>query len=310
MVKKREKFHRKRRLHNRLHNKVALTVVKDTSLTTSEKEILHLLTDEFLTVKQICYRRHYSHQFVYKILKNLKKKGAFSIANIKVASPRGTMQPKGKIRLHSQEFNIKILWQNPVYQKILKTNNLKFIDGNTIKFYRNSIEIYSGQSFYGNDAQEAMSKSLEYWKHFFARVEHELHVLLMKPTARNIKLVNQHYAHIDSEICENAIERGERIRVFAKEDGKLAFITDDSFGFKEDETVHPETAKQDREIIDKQVNDWRLNHPPTQTELLQGIIEQNKTIQKLAEAIGIVSKTNSKPHRLQDNKEDTPNYVG
>lgn len=318
MVKKKHPNKTKKRLTKKVDKKVDFAVVGTISLTNSEKDILHLLTDEFLTIKQICCRRQYSRQYVYKIIKNLKKKGAFSIANQMVDKSRPTCQPRSfskgtvvtKIRLHSQEFNIKILWQNPVYQKNLKKNNLRFIDGNTVKLYRNSIEIYSGQSFYGIDAQESMSKSLEYWKHLFARVEHELHILIMKPSARNINLVNQHYAHTDSEICENAIDKGERIWVYAKEDGKLAFITDDSFGFKEDETVHPKTAKPDREAIDKQVNDWRLHNPPTLSELLQGMLEQNKTIQKLAEAIGISTQTRSKARSKPETKKDIPDYIG
>jgi len=246
---------------------------KNLILTPSEEEVLRLITEEFFTPKQISYRRKCTHQAVYKIIKKLKQKGAFNIGLHKVAKIQPTMQPNEKIRLHAQEFNIKILWQDSKYPNLLKRSNIFFIDGNTIKLYRNSVEIYSGQSFYGENADVSTRRSLTYWKRFFVRLEHELKVILVKPRSRNIRLVNQHYAHIDSEITENAIEKGERIRIFAKEDGKLAFITDDSFGFKEDETLHPTTAKFDRKAVDKQVNDWRINNPPTNSQLSTNIMQ-------------------------------------
>ena len=74
----------------------------------------------------------------------------------------------------------------------------------------------------------------------------------------------------------------EKIKVFAQEDGKLAFITDDSFGFNEDETVHPKTSKPDREEIDKHINDWRLHHPPTNSQLSSIIYKQAENIDQYA----------------------------
>jgi len=243
------------------------------SLTPAEEEVLKLLADGFSTVKQISYRRQCSDKAVYKILSKLKEKGAYDIGLNKVEKSRGTCQPSDKIRLHGEEFNIKILYKSRHYNKLLSNSNKFYLEGNTIKLYRGSLEVYSGQSFYGENAQEATSKSVEYWKHFFARLEHVLKSIIMKPQSRNIRLVNAHYAYTGSEICEKAIDEGKRIKIFAEEDGKLAFITDDSFGFKEDETVHPITAKPDREAIDKQVNDWRRNNPPTLSEISVKIME-------------------------------------
>ncbi len=236
--------------------------------TVYEQESLPLLKEVFLTSKQIELRRGCTRQAVNKIIKNLKKKGAYNLGLHMVDKVRPTCQPN-HIRLHAQEWNIKLLWQDENYKKLLQKSNILFIDSNTIRLYRNSIEIYSGQSFLGKDEQIATINSLIYWKGFFARLEHELKTILVKPKARNIKLVNQHYAYENSEICKNAIDEGEKIQVFAEEDGKLAFITDDSFGFKEDETLHPVTAKHDRKRIDKQVNDWRINNPPTNSEIVR-----------------------------------------
>lgn len=259
------------KIGERVDEKVDNTSINNT-LTEIEREVLHFLTNEFLTIREITQRRKCSRQAVHKIIKSLKKKGAFDIGLTRVDKSRGTPSLiykafDEKIRLHGEEFNIRLLSQSRHYNNLLENSNKFILDGNTIKLYKRSLEIYSDQSFFGRNAQEATSKSVQYWKHFLARLEHELNIILVKPRARNIKLVNSHYAYTGSEISEKAIEEGKQIKIFAVEDGKLAFITDDSFGFKEDETVHPITAKPDREAIDKQVNDWRINNPPTNSEL-------------------------------------------
>jgi len=234
-------------------------------LTKAEKELLFLITEQHLTLKQIQLRKDCSRQAVYKLLKSLKQKGALNLS----LQSQGTCQPILETRLHGQEFNIKILWQDKRYVDMLIKSNLMYLEGHTIKLFKKSIEIYSGEgiSFYGANEQEADSKSVSYWAKLFNRLEHELKIIIVKDRCRNIKEVNHHYAHTNSEICKNSIENKEQIRVFALEDGKLAFVTDDSFGFREDETVHPITAKEDRKNVDKQVNDWRINNPPTNSEL-------------------------------------------
>lgn len=269
----------------RLHKKVANNS-KDYVLTPSEKDILHLLVDEFLTVKQITSRRKCSHQNVYKIMRSLRKKGALGEGLHMVAQIQGTMQPKAsKVRLHGQEFNIKILWQDEKYQQIFGRSNIIFLDGNTIRLYRNSLEVYSGQSFFADDERQADRLSIAYWKAFLTRLEHDLKIILVKPRSANVREVKHEYARTNSEVSEHAIDNHEQIRVFAEEDGKLAFITDDSFGFKEDETVHPETAKPDRRAIDKQVNDWRLRNPPTNSQLATSIMEVTKNQMQFSQSM-------------------------
>lgn len=256
----------------RVENKGLKLPIKSVGLSSAEKEVKHLIDDEFLTVKQIAQRRSTTVQAVYKILKKVNNKTGFKQHLNRVEKVEST-HSKSDIRLHGQEFNIRILWQDNKYQELLEKSNIVFWDGNSVRLYKNSIEIYSGQSFFGKDEQMATSSSLEYWKRFIGRLEHDLKTILIKPRSRNIRVVNHHYARGNSEIAENAINEKERIWIYAEEDGKLAFITDNSFGFKEDETVHPITAQPDRKAIDKQVNDWRLRDPPTNSELANNIKE-------------------------------------
>lgn len=254
-----------------------------TKLTKAELEVLNLITDSYLTIKQVSLKRNCSVQAIYKILSKLRKKGAITRGLKKVENFQPTIQPFSKIRLHGQEFNIKIIWQDNKYQTILQKSNLIYIDGNTIRLYGNSIEIYSGHNFFAENEQIATRKSLDYWRKFFIRLEHDLKIILVKPRSANIRIVNQHYARTDSELSESAIERGERLRIYAVEDGKLAFTTDDSFGFREDETLHPKTAQKDRGKIDKQINDWRLFNPPTNSQLavhIKGVVDNQVVFDK------------------------------
>jgi len=270
------------------------------NLTKAEEEILRLLTEEHLTPTQIRIKRDCSKQAIYKHLKSLREKGAYNLGLQNTEKPIGSHQSNekdvNKIRLHGQQFHIKIIQQEPSdqkYQKLLIKSNKLYIDGHIIKLYRDSIEIYAGRgaSFYGADAQEADRKASEYWQKFFTRMEHELSVILIKERSRNIKEVNHHYARGESEVCENTLENeGKHIRVFCPRDGKLAFITDESFGDKEDETVHPVTAKQDREAIDRHFNDLRLNNPPTISEVMS-LIKEHAELNKET-AAGLLAITN------------------
>lgn len=270
-----------------------------TPLTGAEKEVLHLLTEEFLTIKQIQQRRQCSLQAVYKLIKKLKQKGAYDSGLNMVEKVEPTFN-QSDLRLHGQELNIRILLQNPKYQAELDKSNTLFLDGNTIRLYKNSIEIYSGQSFYGKTINETEARSLDYWKRFMVRLEHDFGVILVKNRARNIKIVNQHWARGNSEICDNSREHRERVWIYAEEDGKLAFITDDSFGFREDETVHPVTAKPDRGAIDKQVNDWRLNNPPTNSELASNLNRASEIILQNQELIvGLPSVLNKLERQIK-----------
>ena len=289
--------------------KEGLKLPKDFSLTEAEKDVLHLFTEEFLTIKQIAQRRACSIQAVYKILRSLKKKGSIDKGLNRFKNSVSTYN-QTDIRLHGQEINIRILWQDPKYQNLLEKSNFMSLDGNSIRLYKNSIEIYSGQSFYGKNESEAENKSLDYLERFLNRLSHDLGVCLIKKGSRNIKIVNQHYARGDSEISKNALDNKQRVWVYAEEDGKLAFITDDSFGFKEDETVHPITAKPDRKAIDKQVNDWRLNNPPTNSQLAQFGAQNSQGLKQTLEAVdNLLEQQKGLPFVIEDLKKQIKSHL-
>lgn len=237
-------------------------------LTKKEQEILTLLTTEFLTVKQVALRRQTSVQSVYKIKKKLEKKGVLTKQFKKVEKKRCGFKPFRAlgVRLHGQEFNVKLLWKSPKYKEYI--GKLVYIDGNTVRCYRDSVEVYGNVSFEGVDEQRATAESLKYWQRFFSLLESDLKVIVVKPRKNNIELVRAHYAEINNEMAREAEVSGEHIRIFAREDGKLWFVIDNSFNLFEAETQHRETSKRDMMIVRKHLNDWRDNDPPSSSELM------------------------------------------
>lgn len=253
-------------------------------LTKTEREVLHLLINEFLTIKQVSICRKTKVQAVYKIIKKLKKKGAYNDVKKIGTNIGGTFTlnvPKSnKIRLHGQEFNIKILYKDQRYKNTLSKSNIQIIDGNTIKLYNNSIEIYSGKSFYADSVHKATYKSFEYWTRIFNIIENDLKIIILKSRVDNINLVNSHYSEINNEIARDYEYRGDKLRVYAKDDGKLCCLIDNSFNLHELEWVHPKTSKPDAERAVSFISDLRENpEVPNLSELsiiLKELINQNK----------------------------------
>ena len=253
-------------------------------LTRAEEEVFFLLTDEregVLTQKQIAIRRKCSKQAVSKIVRSLKKKGVINKVLQKVDFSQGCSQPKLKVspnyrdniqRLHGQEFSIGIIHKDHRYKKIREKCNLIDVDGNTVRLYRDSLEVYSGKSFVGDTAQKAYAKSMPYFQRIFRIIENDLKIIILKPRCQNIKQVKWEFADIDNGIAKKYRNEDGKLKIYGTDDGKLWFHGDFSHNNVEGETTHPETAKEDMdEVISRYLNDWRDNKPPTLSELARVI---------------------------------------
>lgn len=280
----------------------SLSVEQQQKLTKTEQDILLLLTDDDfpLNIKQIAQKRNITQRAVQKTVKKIKEKGYLNLANQKVRFFQSTYElseqsGKNRIRLHGQEWNIRILQKDEKYNKIRNEGNTIKIDQNTVRLYEDSIEIYSVKSFFADDPQKATSRSLEYWDRFFARLESDLKVILVKNRANNIKLVNSHYSEINNELGQEAEKKGYKIRVYATEDGKLWFLIDNSFNLHEAEGVHPRTSKEDMTEVQNYFNDIRdKDHfKPSEITLILG--ELTKDIQEQTELF----KSNAELTRTQ-----------
>ena len=278
-------------------------------LTKAETDILHLLTREFLTVNQISIRRQTSNKAVYKIIAKIKKKGFLSDKNKRVENFQSTFQPFNQIRLHGQEFNIQILYISDLYRKIYNKSNILYIDGNTIRLYKKSIEIYGTQSFYAEDVRKATSDSLRYWQKFFTKLENQLKIVLIKPRTQNIRIVNAHYSETNNELAEEVERKKEKIKIYTKDDGKLWFLIDNSFNLHEAETVHPQTSKPDMETIKEHFNDIRANNPPTLSQVMQIIKDMAEQNKETAAGLNAMARILI-PKKENNISKDKPDYMG
>jgi len=285
--------------------------VSYSKLTKVENEIIYLLSKENLTIRQAALRRGTSVQAVYKVLKKLKNNGIVDSKFDVVENIQSTFKPN-QIRLHSQEFNIKIIFKDKRYKLIREKANTIDIDGSTIRLYNNSIEIYSNKSFFADTTQKATASSMLYFTRFFKRLEHDLKIIILKSRTQNIKLVNQHYAETNNEIAEECEAKAEKIRVYTNDDGKLWFTIDNSFNMHEAETQHPGTAKQDMNVLQKHFNDIRDNDPPTNTEMMEFILKQqkefainikehNKLMKNINRAVNKMNKTKKQEEKYKAN---------
>ena len=230
-------------------------------LTKSEKEVHSLILSEYLTAKQLAIRRQCSRQAINKIMVSLKKKGYLTINNHPVDKSHSTMSTKS-IRLHAQEWNIKILFKDERYQESREKSNVRIIDGNTVRLYKESLEIY-GKMFYNKTANLVTMDSFQYWNRFFVRLESELNIIILKKGYQNINLAHcGHYAEIDNGLARMLNNNKEWVKITATEDGKVWFTFDNSLKFNEAEAVHSQTSKHDmQEVLEPFFNDLRDNRP-------------------------------------------------
>lgn len=284
-------------------------------LSTSEQQVYDLIIKENLTQKQITIRRGTSKQATNKIIISLRKKGFLTLNNVpkkqvdKIVSTLANESTK--IRLHGQEWNIQLLWKDNRYSAIKSKANTTFVDGNTVRLYRNAIEVYSGQSFYSENSQKATAISMSYWQRFFIRLESQFKIIIIKPKSQNINLVNQHYADTDNAIAEDMNSRNEKIKVYTNEDGKLWFTCDRSGKIDEGETLHPDTAKQDMgEVITPFLNDLRDNKPPVPSEVMKIIGEQAKNTNEIAIGLNLLIKILTGKGPLDDGLKEEQDEKG
>jgi len=276
-----------------------------TALTPLEKEVLSLLTEEFLTVKEISIRRSCSVHAVYKVRSRLIKHGLINSANMPLLKSdagvkfKGGALPKplkGKIRLHAEQFHIGIIFCDDRFRsQVLSKSGLRFsLDDNTVMCYRNSIEVYSNTSFFGSSPCEADSLAVNYWNRFFMKLESRLKVVLIKQGHLNISRVRAEFADVDNELAKSVLKENQKVRIVG-DDSKTWLVIDNSFNLKECETTHPVTSKHDMQFVVQPIfNDWRNNPSLLPSHMSQAIFDTQKQLGEVATGLNILLKSLNK----------------
>jgi hypothetical protein len=282
--------------------------LKSGELPKVQQEILFMLTTEFLTINQIAIRRKCSKQAVYEVISKLKNKGFLKEGFTVLEKNQSTLTLSSKLRLHGQEFHINILNKDERYKQLKSKSNLINIDGNTIRLFDNSMEVYIGQSFFGEDVNQITKDSIDYFNKLLPRLENDFKVILIRSRYQNISIVNSHYAEINNELSRECIDRGEKIRVYTNEDGKLWFLIDKSFNIYEAETLHPNTSKQDMGKVRDFFNDIRDKETLQLSELSRYMADTTKQINEISHGLKIIIDLH-KPIELEESKLERPNYI-
>lgn len=246
-------------------------------LSPEQQQIAKMLITENELPKNIATRRQTTLSAVYKTITKLRKKGIIKrgvMRGLKNSGMGNKIQPPTKqlqqgIRLHAQKFTAKLLYQSPAYGQLRQNKNIFFIDGNTITLHRNSLRIFSrkGLDFWGADCIRATALSMDYWNKIFQRLEDKLRVIIIKGENTRIKQFDAHYSEVNNEIAEGYVKKKVKIKLFAREDGKLWFEIDNSWNFKEAEFKHPETAEDDGSHIKAILDQYRHNDVMTPLEM-------------------------------------------
>jgi len=142
----------------------------------------------------------------------------------------------------------------------MNSNMLHFGD-TKVFLYRNSIELFISEDFYGEDENRCLALASSRINKIERRLENDLGVVLMKPRIANHKIVNWHFSDTHNAFAHDLNEQKKRLAIYSREDGKLWLYIDNSkpegFGLDECETLHPETAKEDMSYVREFFNNLR-----------------------------------------------------
>lgn len=226
-----------------------------------------------------------------------------------IQPPRSLKKFKRYIRLHAQEWNIKLLWKSDHYDQLRIQGNLIDLDNNRIRLHNESLEIYSGKDFSAEDELRATALSFQYWNKFFVRLENHLKILIIKNRVHNISLVNSHYAEVDNELAREYEKKKIQLNIYAVEDGKLWFKIDNSFDLHEAETLHPGTAKDDMTKVRAHFNDIRSNEHIPLSRLSHYVADTQRQINEISHGLKIIVDI-LKPKEDPTQEKLKPDYMG
>ena len=265
------------------------------SISQEQQEILNYMLNDFLTPKQIAFKRRTTVRAVYKTISKLRKKGLLVGGFKKGFKSRGVHKTLGgsqQIRLHNIQESIKIIKiSNNYLQKIKKSNKLEF-KGITLMLYSKKIEIYSQEkiSFFGKTTKDCDAAAIKFFRSFYGRIEDNLNIIIEKERVLNKKWVRRHYALINSEIAKKCNKEKQQLIILDNEDKKQRIITDNSLNLNELEAVHSTKAKTDITRLKFHIEDMINNQSLSNSQITMRINDIVSAMEKMQKVIELKLK--------------------
>ena len=300
-------------------------------LTTTQKEIFHLLVVERLTPKQAAIRRNTTPQAVWKTRRELIKLGYLrrdytvpeEVSQIEIGSHQETFSLKGRSkkrasvsggdwRLHG------CAWRCPIiegkngrrYREAVGSGRARVRIGSaTVELCRKVVEVHTDVQFRSDSPEGAVLKSWEYLFRILARVENDYRVILRKDR-HPIRRFRGHFPRENDEVARAG---GSEVRVYA-DDGKLRFIVDWSPGsVPEAEFLHAAYGEGDAKRYASFVKDV-AEHPedPLPSETYRILHDLAFFTKENAAAVAVIARVLRPGQKPRDSRVDVgrPFYVG
>lgn len=308
----------------RFQKKVPSTSDDCKKLTPTQAEVLFLHSVEFLTSEAIAFRRHTTVRAVNKTLARLKKIGALKgLGNLGSSKLGGVSQKRSSDemfwRLHNLHFVIKPFYFYPRYERMrdsLGGYSIEYRDW-TVTFHEEVIEVREKKfhDFRDKDKFKSLAKGSDSFNRTLRELESKYGFIAGKEGKANIRLVDHHLAHVNSDFSKNVAD-DEHILIKGF-DGKVWLCFDKSTGIKEEEYVHSKRAVSDSEIMSPMLNEVREHYIEYKEHLtLKSVMALIKdlTVQNQETACGLNAVVELiKPKKLDEEVKgsfEKPHYVG
>lgn len=261
-------------------------------LTPNEKEVLHLLTIEFFTIKQVSLRRHTSDKAVYQIVDRLVKKGYLDKQNfeaLKKVPPYHLELEKSKVKMeqwryHNLHFVVMPYSFFPRYHKVRLEKGGYGINHRewVIKLHEETVEIQlqQFQDFVDDDKYLATRKAEESFNRTLREVSAKFGFCVFKEGKANIKLVQEHLAKNPSSVADGS--KLDFLNIRDIYDGKIWFTIDKSKGH-EHEYTKTNRVLSDAEKVEPYFNDFKDKQPLTNSELEGRFMQLLNVVEKITQ---------------------------
>ena len=258
---------------------------------TKKEEIFDLLKDGYSS-SQIARITGYNRSYVYAVVKKIKdlypinymlessrlegvdlygKVGYVSCGTSKGNEGRGaSVSCGGLVNVHAHRIVARVWWMSSSYKKNPNRVFKEFVPDVDVVCKGKRIYLVSRKRFHGESEVKAMWSSLSFWERVLLKLQDRLKIVIFKRGCEAFTFVREETETADSVVAKDAEGRGDILRVFHSEDGKLRLSTDRSLGEHNHETHHKRDGHLDSIVFNRFVNSV-LDNPdaPDYAELLR-----------------------------------------